>query len=464
MGLLDRIKNFLWGTAIAAKSLTRPTGFQTTNIGRSFSYYTEDMSTVIEKGYKGNGDVFAIIDKIAKRATEPPIEVYKVKDKQKAKAYFRTKNRRNEEEIRHNRLAIKSSLELVDSSLDPVRFIFNRPNAYQTQKQFMDAVVRWYTLAGDVGFLPVLDSKGIPTSLHVISPYQFQINYTNFREVDSYTLLPTGQVLSKDEFFTLSTFNPSQELFGSINRGLSPLVIGKDSLQASNSNRAATVELQETRGAVGILSLEQDGGGFSDEDMNAEKEQEYVDKVNNKLYGKGAKNRISWFNHKVSYTRLVQTPVEMDLAKISKMTTEEICRLFGFPFILLSTDNSSYNNYSTAVKQMIIDCVLPLQVAILDAIKRFVCQKVGLKAEDYEVRYDTEYYAELKDSMKQTADIIASLHGKGIITQNEFRAMMDYEPIDDPSFNEAYISPNLVKVADLSVDLGVNAPNDGSYQ
>lgn len=466
MGLLDKIKGFFFGGGNKNNnSRSKAEGFRTLNINaRSFSYYTEDQSTVVQNGYKGNGDVFAIIDRIATRATEAPIEVYKVKDKKKAKSYFRTKSLRTPLDIRENRRSKSMSLEEVTSPLDPVLFLFNRPNAYQTTKQFLDSVYRWYKLCGDVGFLPIFDAKGKVISLHVMSPYLFQINYTGFREVDSYTIMPTGQILKKGEFFTISTFNPENEIFGSINRGLSPLVIGKDSLQASNSNRAAAVEIQETRGAVGILSIDQGGDTFHDDEMDAEKEQTIIDKINAKIYGKSARNRISWFNSKVQYTRLVQTPVEMNLAEMSKMSTEEICRLFSFPYLLLNSDASSYNNYNTAVKQMIVDCVLPLQSTVLDAIKRFICERAGIKPEEYEVRVDTEYYQELQDSLKDTADIVTKIHGKGILTQNEFRAMMNYEEVDDPAFDEAYITPNLSRVQDMSIDVGGNALNDGSYQ
>ena len=418
--------------------------------GQTYSLYNTDYRNAIQNGYEKNVDVYAIISDIASRAVEVPIELYSVSrtDIKKAERYKAIMTRPTDRSLLEAKnLRAKALREVEQNS---ILELLRKPNSYQTTKDFFESIFSWYLLLGDVGIYaemnPLNESEVL--NLHVIAANDYDIVTDNFRRIVGYNIHSLNiQNIPTERFLSFRSFNPSQTNFMSIPRGFSPLTAGSLILQKSNSGEEVAIENYETRGAVGMMYVD-DPNVINDTDATGA--QDLEDRIYNKIYNSANKGRIGFSNAKMGFLKLSTNNIDLDLRQMSKLSTEQLCRLWHYPYVLLNSDNLTESNLSHFIRRMIINCVIPLQSKVLEKMLDWLAPMYGISSNQYILRFDVDAYPEMKQNFLDAATILDKLDG--VLTQDEKRVFMDFEPTNDPVMQNVYIRSNQVPIGSLNID------------
>ena len=364
------------------------------NINGQVVPYDTKALTWVTKGLKGNADVYSIVTDIAQRGSEAPIDLYKEKKSGNTKR-------------------IKSELTEIESH--PILDLLDKPNDYQTREEFDEMVYLCLLIFGEV-FIINVSGFDKPTDLHIFLPYEIIIDGTILRKPVAYRIqsLPDAKFEPKDVLHIKLPNIPESEQYLPT-RGLAPLQSASMSLQKANAIEEAATYLSENKGAV--------GAAFVDEPDNDIEPSELESTWQKKAYGKGAEGRIMFSNSRLGFVSFVQSSSEMQIIDNGKYSTEQLCRVFHYPSILLSNDSKTYDNYKTAVKQLLLQAVLPLQRRYYAKLNGWILPKFGLDR-NYCLKVDTQYYQELQENVAETVIALKDAHW---LTPNEKREWMEFE-------------------------------------
>jgi HK97 family phage portal protein len=417
--------------------------------GQTYSLYNTDYRDAIQNGYEKNVDVYAIISDIASRSVEVPLELYQANkiDIKKAEKYKSLMMRPNDRSIMEANNIKKKNLKEIEEH--PILALLRQPNSYQTTKEFFESIFSWYLLLGDVGIYAEEDPirVGKIARLHVIAANDYQIVIDGFRKIVGYNIHSMALTNVDPKFFlSFRSFNPSETNFRSIPRGFSPLQAGSRILQKSNSGEEVAIENYETRGAVGMLYTDDPNV----QDISGSGYQDLQDRVYDKVYNSANQGRIAFSNTKMGYLKLSTSNLELDIRQMSKLSTEQLCRLWHYPYVLLNSDNLTESNLAHFIRRMIINCVVPLQSKVLEKMLAWLAPTMNINPSQYILRFDVDAYPEMKQNFLDAATILDKLDG--VLTQDEKRVFMDFEPTNDPVMQNVYIKSNQVPIGSLNID------------
>jgi hypothetical protein len=99
---------------------------------------------------------------------------------------------------------------------------------------------------------------------------------------------------------------------------------------------------------------------------------------------------------------------------------------------------------------MIINCVIPLQSKVLEKMLAWLAPTMNINPSQYILRFDVDAYPEMKQNFLDAASILEKLDG--VLTQDEKRVFMDFEPTNDPIMQSVYIKSNQVPIGSLNID------------
>lgn len=396
----------------------------TFNVGGIATPYELNPYTYIDKAYKQNVDVYAIVSEIAARAAEAPVEQYKVtqeKNFQKGVNYARSATS-------HHQYLAKSlfakALDQVQDS-DMLRLL-DSPNKYQSGYDFYFAAFVTYLLSGN---LYIYKQRGLTGKkvyeLHVMPTYDIEpVNVPkSFREVAYYKVRSQPDLkIMKEDMIHILNFNPlaSDQYLPPV--GMSPLEPARAVLQKANTIEASSVDQYSNMGAVGAAYIDADPSIEVPEGAEVGLERRWLEKF------KSAVGSVMFTNSKIGFTRFTSSPKEMDSLPMAKFSTEQLCRVYRYPSLLLSNDAKTLDNYQVAVKQLIVQCVIPLQQAFCRGIARGLMPDFNIVGDV--IRFDSMYYAEMQDDIVDVGPVLQDLT---FLSVNEKRDFIGYDRIEDPN-------------------------------
>lgn len=447
MGLFDFLKFGGKAKALVTQQLNEWKSWRFM-AGQTYSLYNTDFRDAVNNGYEKNVDVYAIVNDIASRAVEVPLELYQARKEQTKEIakYKSLLTRPTQEAIFNAKRMRKSAFNELD--VHPILELLKRPNSYQSSKEFFEGLFSYYLLLGDVGIYAEEDPirKGKIGRLHVIPPWDYEIIVEGYKVIKGYYIESLNLHVEPKFFLSFRSFNPSYSDLTSIPRGMSPLKAGSRVLQKSNSGEEVAIENFETRGAVGVLYKDD----VNTEDLDAVQQQDYEDKVYGKIYNTANRGRIAFSNAKMGYLKLSTNNLELDLRAVSKLSTEQLCRLWHYPYVLLNADNLTESNLAQFIRRMIINCVVPLQAKVCEKLLEWLAPTYGVNPNQYVLRFDVDAYPEMKQNFLDAATILEKMDG--LLTQDEQRVFMDFEATNDPVMQQVYIRSNKVPIGSLNID------------
>lgn len=316
-------------------------GYDVVLDGFNSNYETQyDDNKLINEGYTHNTDVYAVVKKIADKASDVP---------------FVVKEWNGEEWILN-----------TDSALND---LIRRPNDNLSEKEWRFNSLIYLLNTGDSLWRKTTGAFDLVTELDVLPSNLTSVLTDYNNNLVGYcfdNLNGTETKLTIDEVTHTKYFNPSIRGLESY-RGLSPLQAAYNSLKASNNRLTAQAHLYENRGATNLISTNSDVTLMP-------LEQEQIQKETDNILG-GAKNFnksiVSTKNLKV--TPLGMSATDLKLIEAKDLDLRDICNAFGVPSTLFNDQAAStLDNLKIGTRLMYTDSIIPTNEKLLSDFNKDV--------------------------------------------------------------------------------------------
>jgi len=140
------------------------------------------------------------------------------------------------------------------------------------------------------------------------------------------------------------------------------------------------------------------------------------------------------------------TPAETQLLESRRFSIEDIARWFGIPSVLIN-DTAKTTTWGTGVQQIVEGFVKFKLRPMITSLEQAITRRVMTPAQRATMSVTFSMDALLRSSLKDRAQIYATLVQNGIQTRNECRQLEDLPPMDGGDLLTAQM--NLAPVGDL---------------
>jgi len=344
-----------------------------------FTNKYQSEQQLIDDGYGSNVTVYAIIKKIAEASANIPKKLYDLNNP--------------EEEITEGEL-----YELL-----------KHPGFYQgvrlTQYDYFENIITQLLAAGNtyqrgmqaVGFGDIWQAMEIYPS-GIVEPVQ-----KNSYLVGASQYLVTDKLnqfkIDAEEVVHTKFVNPTSLGLQSL-EGLSPLQAALYSLTGSSDIQKAISIMVKNQGSRGILTNK------GERPLNNEEANRIKNSVNEKIRGIENFNSIHVTGTDVNYLNMGMNATDLKIIESGVLTDRQLCNAFSVPSVLFNDPaNSTYNNYTTALKSLYTDAVLPVNNKILQDINNGWLAQYSLRDNKrYRIIQDTSSIEALQADQKEEAD------------------------------------------------------------
>jgi HK97 family phage portal protein len=408
------------------------------NIGGGTLVYPDmNQERAIKDGYEGNGAVYSIVKKDAKKFASIPRYVYAIKGKEREK---------------------------VENELSN---LLNRPNEYQGQDAFLEAVRGFYQVTGEsfiwlnrgdvkqrfdamagtlvdrtdkeIDAMPVVEMYVMPSNHVYLIPdpknafgilgYEFEIGGTR---------IP----IRKNDVIHWRSTNMTMDAYGRQHlRGMPALKPGKKFLQQDNDGTDSAVRMHQNDGARGIAFNE------TFDDLTIQQQSDVRDVTNKRINNNDIKGAIATVQGKWGYINFGGTAVDMELINALVMSKENLCMLFDVPYELF-TIKVTYENKDKAQRGWIYNSIIPASKQLDDELNRLLLTAFSL-TKNYKIACD---YTELPEMQQDMEKLVNLLDKAWWLTPNEKRKAMAYEESSEKEMNEVWVPSGYTPLSQLGGD------------
>ena len=171
-------------------------------------------------------------------------------------------------------------------------------------------------------------------------------------------------------------------------------------------------------------------------------------------FNSGSDNKVSVavLPQGLDYQPISVTPEDSELLSTRKYNVVEIARFFGVPpFKLFEYEDANYNSLEWAQIMFLQDTILPLAEMIKAEfnLKLFKPSQVG------KLMLDMDFAVLMSTNKETEANYYKTLMVNGIISINEARNKLGYEPIEDEIGNKHYMQLSMSSVDAIAAGLNV---------
>lgn len=332
-------------------------------------------------------------------------------------------------------IQIKVNGEVVENH--PVLKLLKRPNPIEGYKTFMRNAITHRLISGNCYMQGNVVYTGRMMGLSLMRPDRVTIMVTAYNEPYEYLYnyygklyhFPIEPITQHSEVLHIKEPNPLNDLYG-----MSPIAAASMSVDQHNESSEWNKKLLENSARPpGILTMKDKSD--SAPQMSKEQLGEVRELLNERITGAKNAGKIPVLNFDMVWQSLGMSPTDMDWLNGKDTSARDICYAFGYPPHLLGLpDNSTYNNMSEAKLALYEETVIPLLQNYLEEISYFINYHSGIEdvndKKAIEIVPDLDCVSALtprRESARETAraDLMA-----GILTINESRAEIGYEPVD----------------------------------
>lgn len=254
-----------------------------------------------------------------------------------------------------------------------------------------------------------------------VSNNGIQIGWTYYNE------LGTLETFDLDEVLHLKTSNIVTNDRDNHMLGLSPLCAGWIVVQSSDEKFNAEASIFKNRGIAGFVTTK------GDIPMKPAERERMQDSLDDRAGGSDKFNKLLLSETELQYIQTGMSPTDLKLLDGILSSLRIICGLYGLPSVLLNdNDNSSYNNFSTAVEIAYTDVYLPLAEKIDEKLSMFISEKQGV--EEF-IKVDVNQVDQIKTSTHPVAQALSNFDGKvasmiaSAMTKDEARETLTLDSI-----------------------------------
>jgi len=454
MNIIQKFWSSLFSTAPPNQQL------QVQYVNGQLVLYKTGSDSYINDGYLTNGQVYAVIGWILRKAAVAPWYVYEVVDEKAYKQYKAiTSDNMTPAALFNAQMLQAKALKPIEDSKNPMQKILDRPNEQMSFAEFIQFIVGFRLILGESFTYKISGVGDVPIEIYPMHPQDTElIMGKNYLSVDGYVWTGgnTRQTLTKEQVTHTKYFNPIHSTNGDNLRGLSPLAAMLRVIQESNEYGLQAIKQAQNSGPAHLIS----SASTAANQMGFEDGTKLKDALKTKWKESSREPFVT--SAAIDVHALGLSPADLKLIDGRMFTFRSFCDGYGIPSeIFNDPQNKTYANKNEAKRAGILDGVEPELRAVRDIINNSFPANKGKK---FVVDYDISMLPEMQEDQEKMA---AALEKQPYATWAEKRKVMkwgdDVRPEYATLLNDYMIPSGLTPSTYLADSLASQeVVNDGS--
>ncbi len=309
----------------------------------------------------------------------------------------------------------------------PLLQLLQNPNPQQGLPRFMEALISYLLLAGNV-YIEAVMAEGEPFELYLLRPDRVRVvpGRTGIPEAYEYTLngrsvrIPVDPLNGKSRLLHLRTFHPLHDWYG-----MSPIEAAAHAIDQHNAVAGHNLSLLQNGGRpTGALEVKLPYGTQLTEEQRARLRKELQDTY------EGARNagRVMLLEGDFVWKEMGLSLKDLDFIEGKNLSAREIAQVYGVPPMLVGVPgDATFANYKEARYHLWEDTILPHLEMIKNELTHWLTPFFG---SHLRLDYDTESISALAPKREALWGKIANA---SFLTCNEKRALVGYPPLGQES-------------------------------
>ena len=339
-------------------------------------------------------------------------------------------------EIANNASRVKINLFRGDQEIDnhPLLDLLYKPSPTMSQVEYFQSVYSYLLIAGNNYMLSVGGDNSPPTELYNLRPDRIKIRTGTRAMPVAYDYMLKGQVVESYEVDQatgsskvkhIKLFNPLDDYYG-----MSPIQASSVDIDQHNLANKHNVNLLQNgarpSGAVIFNPKDETGGHVQLTDVQRN---QLMNDVNQRFSGTGNAGKPMLLEGDFDWKEMGLSPKDMDFIQLKNMSAKDIALVYGVPSQLIGIpDSQTYSNFAEAKLALYNETIIPLLDRIQGDMNEWLVPMFN--EQGLELRYDIDSIPAMAEQRKRVFESVTAGVRDGILTRNEAREQLGYEPIE----------------------------------
>lgn len=298
----------------------------------------------------------------------------------------------------------------------PMLNLWNRPNDWQGNSAFLQAIASYYLISGNSYIEAATNAVGIPQYLYTLRPDRMTVIPDSINRIAGYKFSNGGQGMPfvNGEILHFKDFHPTNDWYG-----LSPISVAAMSIDSyRNQQRWNSGLLENSARPSGIITYEDD---LSPESLNNIRE-EFQSKFSG---AKNANKPMILEGGKMKWEQMAFNAKELDFVNSQNLSALQIAQIFNLPPELVGLQPSTYQNRREARKALYTENVLPMADRFRDDFNNWLPQMFNEPDLYFEPDLD-----DIEALQEDREKLWTRLDASEDLTLNEKRKAKGYDEVD----------------------------------
>ena len=273
-----------------------------------------------------------------------------------------------------------------------------------------------------------------PTELYNLRPDRIKIQTGQRAMPTAYDYIISGQVVERYEVDQatgdskikhIKMFNPLDDYYG-----MSPIQASSVDIDQHNLANKHNVNLLQNgarpSGAVIFNPKDETGGNVQ---LSENQRSQLQSDINSRFSGTNNAGRPMLLEGDFDWKEMGLSPKDMDFIQLKNMSAKDIALVYGVPSQLIGIpDSQTYSNFAEAKLALYNETIIPLLDKIQGDLNEWLVPQFNDEA--LELRYDIDSIPAMAEQRRRVFESVTAGVKDGILTRNEAREQLGYEPID----------------------------------
>ena len=351
-------------------------------------------------------------------------------------------------EISNNASRVKMMLFRGDQEVDnhPLLDLLYNPSPTMSQVEWFQALYSYLLISGNNYILSVGGDNTPPTELYNLRPDRMKIRSGTRAMPVAYDYMLKGQIVESydvdqatgaSKVKHIKLFNPLDDYYG-----MSPMQASSVDIDQHNLANKHNVNLLQNgarpSGAVIFNPKDETGGNVQLSDVQRN---QLMNDVNQRFSGTGNAGKPMLLEGDFEWKEMGLSPKDMDFIQLKNMSAKDIALVYGVPSQLIGIpDSQTYSNFAEAKLALYNETIIPLLDRIQGDLNEWLVPMFN--EQGLELRYDIDSIPAMAEQRKRVFESVSAGVKEGILTRNEAREQLGYEPIEGA--DSLLVSANLM--------------------
>ena len=339
-------------------------------------------------------------------------------------------------EISNNASRVKINLFRGDQELEnhPLLDLLYNPSPTCSQVEFFQSAYAYLLISGNNYMLSVSGDRTPPTELYNLRPDRIKIKTGSRAMPLAYDYVLNGNVVESYQVDQANgnakvkhtkLFNPLNDYYG-----MSPISACSVDIDQHNLANKHNVNLLQNgarpSGAVIFKPKDETGGNVQ---LSDNQRSQLQSDINSRFAGTGNAGRPMLLEGDFDWKEMGLSPKDMDFISLKNMSAKDIALVYGVPSQLIGIpDAQTYSNFAEAKLALYNETIIPLLDKVQGDLNEWLAPQFNDEA--LELRYDIDSIPAMAEQRRRVFESVTTGVKDGILTRNEAREQLGYEPID----------------------------------